>query len=58
MIAIAVGKQTNGAVFQLTVKTEALLQSRIPGWSPAPNSLFISYDRPWNFERMHDPMWT
>jgi hypothetical protein len=57
MIVVAVGKQSNGATFQLTPKTEILLKSRLAGWSPAPNSVFISFDRQWDFERMHDPMW-
>jgi hypothetical protein len=58
MIEVAVGKQSNGAVFGLTPKTEIMLQSKLPGWSPAPSSVFISHDRPWDFESMQDPMWT
>lgn len=58
MIMISVGKQLNGAVFGLTPKTEIMLKSRLPGWSSVPNSVFISYDRPWDFEQMHGPMWT
>jgi hypothetical protein len=58
MIEVAVGKQSNGAVFGLTPRTELALKSRIPGWSPAPNSVFISFDRPWDFERMQGPMWS
>jgi hypothetical protein len=57
MIEIAVGKQSNGATFELTPKTEAMLKARIPNWSPAPNSVFVSFDRPWDFGRMQDPMW-
>lgn len=59
MIEITVTKQLNGAVFGLTPETQIMLQSRFPGWSPAPNSVFISYgSRPWDFESMKDPMWT
>lgn len=58
MIEVTVTKQSNGAVFGLTPKTEIMLRSTIPGWSPAPNSVFISYGRPWDFETMPDPMWT
>jgi hypothetical protein len=57
MIVVAVGKQSNGATFQLTPKAEMMLRSRMPGWSSAPNSVFISFDRPWDFESMRDPMW-
>lgn len=57
MIEVAVGKQSNGATFELTSKTEAMLKARYPDWSPAPNSVFVSYDRQWDFERMQDPMW-
>jgi hypothetical protein len=58
MIEVTVGKQSNGAVFGLTPKTEIMLRSRFPEWSPAPDSVFISYGRPWDFESMRDPMWT
>ena len=59
MIEVSVGKQLNGAVFGLTPKTEIMLRSRFPDWSPAPNSVFISYGRPWDFEKtMEGPMWT
>jgi hypothetical protein len=57
MIVVAVGKQSNGATFQLTPKTRAVLESRFPGWSPVPSSVFVSSSRPWDFENMHDPMW-
>ena len=57
MIEIAVGKQSNGATFQLTPKTEVMLRERLPGWSPAPNSVFVSFHRQWDFESMQDPMW-
>lgn len=58
MIEVSVTKQLNGAVFGLTPETQIMLQSRFPGWSPAPDSVFISYGRPWDFESMKDPMWT
>jgi len=57
MIEVSVTKQLNGAVFGLTPETQIMLQSRFPGWSPAPDSVFISYGRPWDFESMKDPMW-
>jgi hypothetical protein len=57
MIVVAVGKQSNGATFQLTPKTRAMLESRFPGWSPTPSSVFVSSSRQWDFERMNDPMW-
>jgi hypothetical protein len=34
-----------------------MLASRIPNWSPASDSIFVGFDRPWDFERLHDPMW-
>lgn len=55
-IVVEVGKQMNGATFRLSPKTEAMLASRIPNWSPA-SSIFVSFDTQWNFERLHDPMW-
>ena len=58
MIVVAVGKQSNGAVFQLTSGTEALLEAHVSDWSPIPNSVLISHDRPWDFGCMDDPMWT
>jgi len=58
MIVVAVGKQSNGATFQLTPKTRATLESRFPDWSPTPSSVFVSSSRQWDFERMNDPMWT
>ena len=57
MIVVAVGKQSNGAAFELTPKTQEMLKARIPNWSPAPNIVFVSYHRQWDFERMQDPMW-
>ena len=57
MIVVAVGKQSNGATFQLTPKTRGMLESRFPGWSPTPSSVFVSSSRQWDFERMNDPMW-
>jgi len=56
-IVVAVGKQMTGAVFQLHPKTRAMLESRIPGWSPASDSVFLSFNKPWDFERIQDPMW-
>jgi hypothetical protein len=58
MIEVAVGRQSNGATFQLHPQTRAMLESRFPGWSPAPSSLFVSSNKPWDFERMQDPMWS
>jgi hypothetical protein len=58
MLVIAVGNQGNGATFQLTPKTRKMLESRFPGWSSAPTSVFVSYNRQWDFKRMHDPMWS
>jgi hypothetical protein len=57
MIEVAVGKQSNGATFQLPPKTRRLLESRFPGWSPVPGSVFIYSNNLWDFERMQDPMW-
>jgi hypothetical protein len=57
MIVVAVGNQGNGAAFQLTPKTRAMLEERFPGWTAAPSSVFVSYSRQWDFKRMHDPMW-
>jgi hypothetical protein len=57
MIEIAVGKQSNGATFELTPKTEAMLKARFPDWTPAPDSVFVSSHRQWDFERMQDPLW-
>ena len=57
MIEVAVGKQSNGATFQLHPRTRSLLESRFPGWSPVPSSVFVSSSRPWDYERMQDPMW-
>jgi hypothetical protein len=57
MIEVVVGKQSNGATFQLTPKTRAMLESRFPEWSPAPSSIFVSFSRQWDFEHMQDPMW-
>jgi hypothetical protein len=57
MIEVVVGKQSNGATFQLTPKTRAVLESRFPGWSSTPSSVFVSSSRQWDFERMQDPMW-
>ncbi|MFY9820235.1 MAG: hypothetical protein WAM82_02565 [Thermoanaerobaculia bacterium] len=56
-IVIEVGKQMNGATFRLSPKTEAMLASRIPNWSPA-SSIFVSFDTQWDFDRLHGPMWT
>lgn len=57
MIEVAVGKQSNGATFQLHPKTRQLLESRFPGWSSVPGSIFVYSNNPWDFERMQDPMW-
>jgi hypothetical protein len=56
-IVIEVGKQMNGATFRLSPKTEVMLASRIPDWSPA-SSIFVSFDTQWDFDRLHGPMWT
>ena len=45
MIEVAVGKQWNGATFQLTPKTETHVEARFPGWSPVPSSVFLSSSR-------------
>lgn len=56
-IVVEVGKQMNGATFRLSPKTEVMLASRIPDWSPA-SSIFVSFDTQWDFDRLHGPMWT
>jgi hypothetical protein len=55
-IVIEVGKQMNGATFRLSPKTEAMLASHIPDWSPA-SSVFVSFDTQWDFDRLQGPMW-
>jgi hypothetical protein len=56
-IVIEVGKQTNGATFRLSPRTEAVLASQTSDWSPA-SSIFVSFDTQWDFDRLHGPMWT
>jgi len=56
-IVAEVGKQTNGATFRLSPKTEAMLASRISDWSPA-SSVFVSFDTQWDFGRLTGSMWT
>jgi hypothetical protein len=56
-IVVAVGKQMNGAVFQLHPKTKAMLEAKVPGWSPASNSVFLAFKWPWDFGRIQGPMW-
>jgi hypothetical protein len=51
-IVVEVGKQMNGATFRLSPKTEVMLASRIPDWSPA-SSIFVSFDTQWDFDRLH-----
>jgi hypothetical protein len=58
MIVVDVGKQMNGATFRLSHRSETMLASRIPGWSPPSDSLFVAADTQWDFERMHGPTWT
>jgi len=55
-IVVEVGKQMNGATFRLSPKTEVMLASRIPDWSPA-SSIFVSFDAQWDFARLHG-QWT
>lgn len=57
-IVVAVGKQMTGITFQLHPRTKAWLESRLPDWSPAAKSVFVSFDTQRDFERMHGPMWT
>lgn len=57
MIEVAVGKQSNGATFQLHPRTRALLESRLPGWTSVPSSVFVYSNKPWDYEHMQDPMW-
>lgn len=55
-IVAEVGKQTNGATFRLSPKTEAMLAARISNWFPA-SSIFVSFDTKWDFGRLTRSMW-
>ena len=46
----------NGATFRLNPLTEAALAARFPDRSQA-SSVFMSFDKPWDFERLQGPMW-
>ena len=57
MIEVAVGKQSNGAAFELTFETRRMLEARIPGWSSGLSIVFLASKGRWDFECMQGPMW-
>ena len=50
-IIVEVGKQTNGATFRLSPRTETRIRSQV-------SSVFVSFERSWRFECLARPTWT
>lgn len=55
-IVVGVGKQMNGATFQLSPQTRAILASAPSAQLPA-SSVFVAFDTRRAFEEKNGPMW-
>lgn len=56
-IVVEIGKQMNGATFQLSPQTRVALAETTGRQLPT-SSVFVSYDTKSNFEAMHGPFWS
>ena len=56
-IVVEIGKQMNGATFQLSPQTRVALAAQTGKQFPA-SSIFVAYDTKRNSEAMHGPFWS
>jgi len=54
---VDVGKQMTGATFLLDHRTEAMLKSKIPGWTAPSDRVFLGFEKPWDWNQIQGPMW-